>query len=188
MLILLTMKEYPDAWCQTYTGKKFYPLEPNPEDVDIIDIAWALSNQCRFTGHSNRFYSIAEHSIYVARYCSPENKLWGLLHDASEAYISDISSPLKMFLPDYRNIEHNLMVVICDRFGLDWKIPEQVKKIDMKMLATEQGKLMGTPPEEWDLPYPPYKEHKWTLEQASQKAVFNSFMGEFFDFIYARGY
>ncbi|MEM9149127.1 MAG: hypothetical protein AAGB19_01555 [Cyanobacteria bacterium P01_F01_bin.3] len=86
-------KMYPDAWIQTFTGKAFWPLEPDPELICIEDIAWALAHQSRYSGHCDRFYSVAEHSLWVSGQCSPEHKLWGLLHDASEAYLSDVVRP-----------------------------------------------------------------------------------------------
>src|SRR5271156_4912831 len=81
------------AWIQTFTGKKFYPFNPKPQDIDIRDIAHALSNICRFTGHTKRFYSVAEHSRNVAKLVPAHMKLQALLHDASEAYLCDIARP-----------------------------------------------------------------------------------------------
>src|SRR6266496_3875421 len=82
------------------SGKWFNVFNPKPEDVDIRDIAHALSNQCRFTGHTKEFYSVAQHSVLVSTFCAPEDAAWGLLHDASEAYLSDIASPVKKH-PDF---------------------------------------------------------------------------------------
>src|SRR5208282_6622849 len=84
------------AWIRTFSGGRFYVLEPRVEDVRIEDIAHALSMQCRFTGHVREFYSVAEHSVWVSRYSHREDALWGLLHDASESYIGDMSTPLKL--------------------------------------------------------------------------------------------
>jgi len=81
-------------WIETYTGKQFYPLDPYPEDIDVRDIAHALSNLCRFTGHCRAFYSVAEHSIYVSTHVPKTMALQALFHDAPEAYIADISGPL----------------------------------------------------------------------------------------------
>ena len=78
------------SWLQTYTGIQFWPLDPRPEEIDIQDIAHALSLLCRFNGHCQRFYSVAEHSVHVSTILAPEFGLWGLLHDAAEAYLSDI--------------------------------------------------------------------------------------------------
>src|SRR5689334_14267678 len=86
-------------WIRTYTGRKFYLFDSGPEDVEIEDIAHALSMQCRYNGHVQRFYSVAEHSCYVSAIVAAEMgnakydinvALWALLHDASEAYLGDV--------------------------------------------------------------------------------------------------
>src|SRR5688500_14252940 len=88
------------SYIRTYTGKEFYPLKPELDKIDIEDIAHALSNLCRFTGHTKQFYSVAQHSVlaseFVRVYDNPHLNLFVLLHDASEAYICDISRPLKV--------------------------------------------------------------------------------------------
>jgi hypothetical protein len=63
-------------WIQTATGRPFWPIDPRPEDIDIEDIAHALSMLCRFGGHCLRFYSVAEHSVLLSQYVAPEHKLW----------------------------------------------------------------------------------------------------------------
>src|ERR1017187_10636100 len=80
----------PHGSITTFSGIHFWPLLPNPADIRIEDIAHALSNQCRFAGHAREFYSVAEHSVRVSQLCPPEDALWGLLHDASEAYLTDV--------------------------------------------------------------------------------------------------
>lgn len=82
-------------WIQTFSGKKFFPLEPEKNEYDIHDIAHALSLKCRFGGHCQRFYSVAEHCVRVADIVAPESKLWALLHDAAEAYLPDVCQPIK---------------------------------------------------------------------------------------------
>ena len=137
-------------WIQTFTGIQFWPLDPRPEEIVIEDIAHALSLLCRFNGHCKRFYSVAEHSVHVERLLSPEMKLLGLLHDASEAYIADIPSPVKRNLPDYKKIETNLLRAIAERFGLlSWPMSSEVKHADAVMLATEKVALMGKEPAPW---------------------------------------
>jgi uncharacterized protein len=133
------------AWIQTYTGKKFYPLEPRIADVCIEDIAHSLSMLCRFTGHCRSFYSVAEHSIRVSRLCSPANQLYGLLHDQTEYVLNDVSSPLKRsgYFEDYRRIEKRLHVVMCQKFGLPEEEPAEVKEADLQMLATEARDLLA---------------------------------------------
>jgi len=83
-------------WIQTYTGKRFWPLDPRPEDVDILDIAHSLSLLCRFTGHTSSFYSVSQHSILVAQEVPKRLRLWALFHDAAEAYIGDIARPTNL--------------------------------------------------------------------------------------------
>jgi hypothetical protein len=141
-----------NAWIQTYTGKAFWPLEPLAENVNIIDIAHALSNICRFTGHTSEFYSVAEHCYYASLYCDPKDALWGLLHDASEAYLMDMARPLKYSTAgvEYRIYEERLQNVICDRFGLPHKRPYSVSLVDRQLLRTEQRDLFGPAPVEWE--------------------------------------
>ena len=144
-------KEIGDfGWLQTHSGLKVYPLAMKLEDINISDIAWALSNICRFNGHCTTFYSVASHSIIVARiiYNATTDKhlaLWGLLHDASEAYLGDIVRPLK-HLPEfgfYREKEVVLQNTILDRFGIyneypaDWNEPDIIKNTDRFMIYLE---------------------------------------------------
>lgn len=80
---------------RTYTGILFDPFHPKIEDINIYDIAHALSNECRYAGHCSKFYSVAEHSVIISKLCSEENALTGLLHDGSEAYVKDLPRPIK---------------------------------------------------------------------------------------------
>lgn len=117
-------------WVQTYTGKKFYFLDPQPEDICIEDISHHLSQICRYTGATKEHYSVAEHSVLVS-YLSPMGfKLYGLLHDFQEAYIGDLNSPLKSILPEYCKIEENIIKVGFNKFGLNESIPFDVLHID----------------------------------------------------------
>lgn len=140
------------SWIQTYTGKRFYPLAPNPEDICLDDIMHALRLQCRFAGHCKRHYSVLEHSVRVARLLPQEFRGWALLHDASEAYISDLARPLK-YLPEfagYRQIEANLMAAICQHFGLPIEQPEIVDRADKAMLWWEYKALFQQHLPEWE--------------------------------------
>jgi 5'-deoxynucleotidase YfbR-like HD superfamily hydrolase len=109
------------GWLQTFTGGEIWPIDPRPEEINIVDIAQALSQQCRYAGHTTRFYSVAEHSVYISREVPAELALWGLLHDASEAYLVDIPRPLKPYMPVYKHWERELMQVIAAKFGLSWQ-------------------------------------------------------------------
>ena len=139
-------------WAQIYSGENFWPLDPKSEEVDINDIAHSLALQCRFNGHCNSFFSIAQHSVFVSKIVSPEQALAGLLHDASEAYIGDIVSPLKKFLFEFREIEKNIEKVIFERFGIEMENVNhsEIKKADKIALFTEMRDLMKKPHSKWD--------------------------------------
>lgn len=135
-------QHYEKGWIATYTGRQFYPLDPRPEDIDPVDIAHALSLQTRFTGHCPEPYSVAQHSVLVSLHCDMRDALWGLLHDASEAYICDLSRPAKEALRKagiafYDEIEARIMRAVADRFGLTWPVPASVKRADEMLLTTE---------------------------------------------------
>jgi hypothetical protein len=132
----------------TYTGKKFFPLHPNSDDIDIKDIAHALSNVCRFTGHVSQFYSVAQHCVLVSQLCNPENALAGLVHDASEAYLSDVARPVKYteHMLGYRKIEEILEKAIAVRFGTPFPIPADVKAADDALLLAEGYKFFNPIP------------------------------------------
>lgn len=144
----------PGDWLQTFSGFSFWPLDPRPEEVCIEDIAHSLAMQCRFGGHSLRFYSVAEHSILVSQACSPENALWGLLHDASEAYLVDVPRPIKPFLPNYKLLEDGIMKCIAGKFDLPWPMPQEVKMVDSQILGNEKRAVMKDGPS-WTLPHDP---------------------------------
>lgn len=127
---------------QTQSGSYFNFVNPELSEFTIEDIASALSKLCRFTGHVKSFYSVSQHSTMVSRIVPPKDALAGLLHDASEAFLNDISSPLKQLLSEYRVIEKRVEKVILNRFGLSENLPDSVKRADLIMLATEKRDLM----------------------------------------------
>lgn len=134
----------------TYTGKLIEPLNPDPALIDIQDIAHALSQVCRFCGHTSSFLSVAQHSVLVSRIVPPEYALVGLLHDASEAYLSDIARPIKQqpeFGTVYKAAEEKLMLAISEAFGFAWPMPPAVKLADEILLRTEQRDLMPPSPD-----------------------------------------
>lgn len=143
------MSERVGDWFQTFTGVMFWPLDPKPEEIVIEDIAHSLSMQCRFNGHVREFFSVAQHSVMVSYIVPLEHALWGLLHDAAEAYIGDMVKPLKLHQPDFRRVEALIMVAVCDRFGLDHLEPPEIKEADNVMLMTERRDLLSLPPETW---------------------------------------
>lgn len=131
---------------RTYTGIYVNVFDPKPEMFCIEDIAHALSNQCRFGGHLKDFYSVAQHSIHVCNMVyEDEHKLAALLHDASEAYLLDIPSPVKRGLSNYKQIEDGIMKAISERFCFSYPFDPSVKIADEAMLELEWDVLMLNP-------------------------------------------
>jgi uncharacterized protein len=151
------------SWIQMYSGGKFFPLDPKPEDVKIDDIAHALSNVCRFAGQVKRHHSVAIHSVNVS--CLLENIhgkeatdlcLLGLLHDAPEAYFGDIPQPVKKAIPDFEAIEDRLMSAVATALmpGIDleplWKY---VHEADIANLCAEAHELFDEVHDNWTESY-----------------------------------
>lgn len=156
----------------TYTGRVVNPLEIRPEDISLVDIAHSLSNLCRFTGHTSKFYSVAEHCVRCYDYAT-EDRLWVLLHDASEAYVNDIARPLKhsAAYDAYRAAEEHIMKVIAQKYELVWPEPASVKAVDRRLLVTEIRDLM------WGTDAPddnafPEKIDPWSPELAEQAFIY----------------
>jgi len=146
-------------WMQTFTGRKFYPMAPTAEDVDPVDIAHALSMLCRYAGHVDRFYSVAEHCVLLSGWARDHGhdervQLEMLLHDATEAYVVDVPRPLKVNLPDYQRAERGVELVIAERFGLPmvdgrYGAPQIVKHADTRILLDERAALMAATVHAW---------------------------------------
>lgn len=146
-----------DPYILTHTGKHFDFVKLDPDSVDINDIAWALSQICRYTGHTNEFYSVGMHSILASELVAEPFKLEALLHDAAEAYLSDISSPLKQLLPDYQALEKKVDQLIRTKFFLPLEMSPEVKLADRQMLSWEYRDLLPSDYQEWSTVVPiPY--------------------------------
>lgn len=167
---------------QTFTGRQFWPLDARPEEVDVDDIAHSLSLQCRYAGHCLRFYSVAEHSVRVARWLrergeSAQTVLTGLLHDATEAYLVDIPRPVKRSMPDYNAHEAALWCDVAARFGLPRKMPAIVHEADNRIIADE---LVNMRPMTWHAKHDSplgVKLEFWSPEEAERQ-----FLAAFFEF------
>lgn len=127
----------------TYTGR-FYPFNPRASEVNIYDIAHALSMQCRYSGHGARFYSVAEHSVLVAREVAktaPADALAGLLHDAPEALsgFGDIASPVKKRVALIEDVEDGIFDAVAEFAGIAPIIPAIVHEIDARITADEMA-------------------------------------------------
>ncbi len=126
----------------TATGREVNPLALRVEDIDIRDIAHALALTCRFNGHCRIFYSVAEHSVLVSNLCPPEFALEALLHDASEAYLGDVPTPLKRQWPEYRAAETRAQAIIAQHFGLPEDISQAVHDSDAEAFGIEKARLL----------------------------------------------
>lgn len=163
----------------TYSGKKFYPNDVRQSDIDINDIAHALSNQCRFGGHVKYHYSVAQHSCYVSDWLADKDnqgfyslELRGLLHDASEAYLVDVPRPIKLIadFSTYRTIEKTTQQVIYKKFGLiGGDDPAIVTQADNLLLATEARDLMNNPFWAKHMPKLTMKIKPWTPAKAERE-------------------
>lgn len=141
----------------SYTFKRMFPsgiyvdmLNPQDAKIEIKDIAWSLSMQCRFGGCCRHFYSVAEHSLLVSELVPPELALLGLMHDAHEAYIQDINTGFKKSLgPIFRHFDEGWWVAVKQRFDLPFDQGGVVHHADMVALATERRDLGLLDDVEW---------------------------------------
>jgi hypothetical protein len=152
------------AWILTYTGKKFKHLAPTPEMIDIRDIAHALSNLGRWTGHTKWFYPVAQHAVYCSYLVAPEFAFDALNHDDAEAYLGDMNSPLKHFTaagPAYLKIEEKVEAVLFKKFGVRFPLPPEVKEVDTQMLYAERAQLLDNPDGVQ------YEHNKWGMDETA---------------------
>lgn len=129
---------------ETQSGELIDFVWPHRNRYLIEDIAHGLSHVCRFAGHTGRFYSVAQHSVLVS-HVDPENlPLWKLMHDASEAYMGDMPTPLKKMMPEYRKLEDTVMDAIADSYGLPRGFQKNinVKAADKTLLYSEKRDLL----------------------------------------------
>lgn len=149
-----------EVYSTTYSGNKINWLDMSKSQITLTDIAKGLSRQVRFNGQTKFLYSVAQHSVYVSMHIEPELALLGLLHDASEAFMCDISAPLKSLLPDYRRMEKKLQSAIYNQFGLDDAFVNEhataLREADVRMFATEVEQII---PDKVKVLYKSYLTH-----------------------------
>ena len=136
-------------YVSTFSGNRFYPLEPRIDCIAIEDIAHGLAFQCRFNGQTHEFYSVAQHSLAVSSLVPTDLRLAALLHDAAEAYLGDMVKPLKVLLPEFAAIEDKVSALIAAAFGIDFSNYGPIKRADLIALATEKRDLMPHSAERW---------------------------------------
>jgi hypothetical protein len=177
MTQLATDTKYKAAqFIETYTGRAFYPLDPKPEALSIIDIAHALSNQGRYSGHTAFFYPVAQHSSLLAQWVvnrggSALDALQILMHDAPEAYLVDVPRPVKQHMPEYRVWDHGINGVIRQWMGWgDLPIPSFQDELDSRIIVDERDQLMSRSGNDWGHKLEPLgiKIEPWTPEEAER--------------------
>jgi len=163
------MKDFMKVdYIRTFTGTDFTVFDPKPEQIFIEDIAHALSQLCRYGGHCDPFYSVAQHSIIASYLIEPKFALDALCHDFSEAYIMDLPRPIKYQIPEFINIENKIYEVIAQKFNLTFPIPEEVHIIDNDMIKYEWDFFMSKKPNEKFKDF--YQEYfkKTTIEETKK--------------------
>jgi hypothetical protein len=175
------MNELDEFWISTQYRQKVHFAELNHDEIDPLDIATALSNQCRFGGHVKHFYSVAEHCVHVLHEVQQQTldiRTWraALLHDASEAYLIDIPRPIKAYLTSYKHVQPDLLYydldkeitqVLNEKFDIvaaDWTL---IKDIDARICITEAQQL-NVWHDGWEYRGDTYpiKIHCWTPSKA----------------------
>ena len=144
-----TTGKRPGPWMQTYTGRQFFPLDIRAEDLVIEDIAHALGQLCRYNGHTNDFYSVAEHCVLMTRHAMnlgwPRATLRAvLMHDAAEAYIGDYPQAVKRVILGIKELEGRIEAVLAEKFDLDQseETKAQIKELDRRIVLNERLALM----------------------------------------------
>jgi len=171
----------------TASGRVFDLLEPTLEQIDIFDIATALSKENRFGGHTRKPYSVAQHSCLAHDYAKHhmetnyECRFEALMHDVEEAYYKDIPTPLKRLLPDYNLIVDNFDKLMREKFDLPGSETPIVKQIDLRLLATEKRDLMPQALLPWGVleGVEPYDQH---IEPWGYEKSFREFMNRFAEY------
>jgi 5'-deoxynucleotidase YfbR-like HD superfamily hydrolase len=160
-------------YIETWNGVHFHFEDSNPEEVNIEDIAHALSLQCRFNGHVDRFYSVAEHCVLMSHLVPEELAFAALLHDAGEAYVGDMAHPIKMskFGSSFEKLEEVVLRAICTKFNIPYADTQRddLKLMDRRLCASEAQELFKSVPG-WTAKYKAaeLKPEGWTPKQAEK--------------------
>ena len=158
----------------TYNGIRVNPTQPETKHINIHDIAQSLSNLCRFNGHCQQFYSVAQHSMLVAEMVPEELRLVALLHDATEAYLGDVITPVKQQVDGFQKLEIRLWKRIASAFDIQPELIELVHMADLMALATEKRDLMPQDTGEWPIlkGIPPHEDRIIPMAPALARQLF----------------
>lgn len=131
-----------------HSGAWFDFCAPHESAFTIEDIAHGLAQICRYSGQCRNFYSVAEHSLLVSE-TAAGFEFEALMHDAAEAFLGDVTRPLKQMLPEFKRIEAEVEHAIFERFGIVHPLSPEVKKADLRVLAAEQRQIMPAGTDGW---------------------------------------
>lgn len=131
------------------SGTMFDYHDPSASIVQLDDIAGALSKVCRFSGHINRFYSVAQHAVNVSRIVQGGWEFTALMHDTAEAFTNDITTPLKAAVPAFKQLEERIEAAMACQFGFTYPLPDEVKLADLQMLKIEKERFKPNDRREW---------------------------------------
>lgn len=123
------------------SGGLFDYNNPEDSDVTIEDIATALSNVCRFSGHIHYFYPVAQHCVNASLIVPPEFAFDALMHDTAEAFTNDLPTPLKWAVPVFKELEVRIEAAMAKKFGFNYPFGPEVKLADLQMLRMEKEKI-----------------------------------------------
>lgn len=160
-------------YVQHQSGNKLWLDNLDDNKYNINDIAHSLANQCRYAGHCDIYYSVAQHSVLCSQMCYKEVALEALMHDCGESVMPDIARPVKYFIPGIREFDDRISASMFKYFNLQWPLDTRVHEVDNRMLATEARQFMSNSNiDEWDVigKLEPYKITitSWRPEFAKQ--------------------
>jgi hypothetical protein len=164
--------QYPTAlknsYIPTFTGKVFNVTFPSSRDISIRDIAHSLSMQCRFGGHCQQFYSVAEHSLILSHLVDKKIALYALLHESPHAYIHDVVIPLQPLFPGYQEMANRIWAMVAKRFRLSPVIPLAIRNADLKLRASEIEYLLLPTTRTWLQGVTPFTLEELGLRHSKQ--------------------
>jgi len=144
-----------DGWFEIVSGKKFFFENPTVDMIEPEDVAYSLARQCRYNGHTKRWYSVCEHTCIMSDWvmeqpwATPRDGLTALHHDDAEYAIGDMIRPVKDKVPQFKVIEEGIDQVIARRFGTIWPFPGWLKEADTRILVDERATVMNPSDNRW---------------------------------------
>lgn len=144
-----------DGWIEVVSGGQFHFGDPSPDEIHVEDIAYSLSRLCRYNGHTKRHYSVAEHCCIMAdwvaeqAWSNPQDVLTALHHDDAEYIIGDLARPVKVKMPQFKEVETVLDQAVALKFGTIWPFPDWLKDADARILNDERRAVMNRSDNEW---------------------------------------